>query len=67
MKTKEGDLDHPIYFSSRHLSQSGHEGIAMLCALHKFLHYLFVVHFNFFSDQSTLNYLVSKPILEGHI
>jgi hypothetical protein len=70
----EGNLDHPIYFSSRKLSQDEHnyttterEGLAMVYALQKFRHYLLGSHFKFFTDHSSLKYLVNKPMLEGHI
>jgi hypothetical protein len=69
-----GDLDHPIAFASRKLSESEHnyntterEGLAMACALQKFRHYLLGKHFNMFTDHSTLKYLVNKPVLGGRI
>jgi hypothetical protein len=43
------------------------EGLAMIYALQKFRHYLLGSHFNFFTDHSTLKYLVNKPMLEGRI
>jgi hypothetical protein len=64
----------PIYFSSRNISQAEHnyttterEGLAMVYALQKFRHYLLGGHFKFFTDHSTLKYLVNKPVLEGRI
>lgn len=43
----EGNIDHPIYFPSRKLSNveknyttTEHEGLAMVYALHKFRYYL---------------------------
>jgi hypothetical protein len=64
----EGNLDHPIYFSSHKLSQDEHnytttkrEGLAMVYALQKFRHYLLGSHFKFFTDHSALKYLVNKP------
>ena len=57
----EGNMDHPIYFSSRKLSQDEHnnttterEGLAMIYALQKFRHYLLGSHFKFFTGHSTL-------------
>jgi hypothetical protein len=70
----EGNMDHPIYFSSRKLSQDEHnyttterEGFSMIYALQKFRHYLLGSHFKFFTDHSALKYLVNKPVLEGRI
>jgi hypothetical protein len=70
----EGNLDHPIYFASRNLSQAKcnyttteREGLEMVYALKKFRHYLLGGHFKFFIDHSTLKYLVNKPVLEGRI
>jgi hypothetical protein len=70
----EGNMDHPIYFSIRKIFQAKHnyttierEGLAMIYALQKFRHYLLGSHFKFFTDHSTLKYLVNKTILEGRI
>jgi hypothetical protein len=70
----EGDIDHPIYFASRKLSESEknyntteREGLAMVYALQKFRHYLLGQHFKMFTDHSTLKYLVNKPVLGGRI
>jgi hypothetical protein len=69
-----GDLDHPIVFASRKLSDSEQnyntterEGLAMVYALQKFRHYLLGKHFKMFIDHSTLKYLVNKPVLGGRI
>jgi hypothetical protein len=43
------------------------EGMEMVYALHKFIHYLLGKHFNMFTDHSTLKYLVNKPVLGGRI
>ena len=68
------DLDHPIAFASIKLSKSEHnyntierEGLAMVCALQKFRHYLLGKHFKMFTDHSTLKYLVNKPVLGARI
>jgi hypothetical protein len=71
----EGDIDHPISFSSIKLSESKQncnttemEGMAMVYALHKFRHYLLGQHFKMFIDHSTLKYLVNKLVLgEGSV
>jgi hypothetical protein len=49
----EGDIDNPIAFTSRKLSDSKHnyntterEGLTMVCALQKFRNYLLGQHFN---------------------
>jgi hypothetical protein len=55
----EGNIDHPIYFSSRKLSDAKNnymttecEGLAMVYALQKFFHYLLGSTFKFFTDHS---------------
>ena len=54
----EGGLDHPIAFASRKLSSVEHnytttekERLALVYALHKFIHYLLGVHFKMFIDH----------------
>jgi hypothetical protein len=68
------DLDHPIAFARRKLSESQQnyntterEGLAMVYALQKFRHYLLGKHFKMFRDHSTLKYLVNKLVLWGRI
>jgi hypothetical protein len=68
----EGDIDHPLAFSSRKLSTTEvnyttteREGLAMVYALQKFFHYLLGGHFKMFIDHSALKYLVNKPVLGG--
>jgi hypothetical protein len=70
----EGYIDHPLSFDSRKLSTTKNnyttterEGLAMVYALQKFLHYLLGGHFKMFTDHSTLKYLVNKPVLGGRI
>jgi hypothetical protein len=70
----EGNMDHPIYFSSRKISgvernytTTKRESLAMIYALQKFRHYLLGSHFNFFTHHSALKYLFNKPVLEGII
>jgi hypothetical protein len=70
----EGNLDHPIYFSSRNLSQSERkyttikrEGLAMVYALQKFRNYMLGGQFKIFIDHYTSKYLVYKDVLEGRI
>jgi hypothetical protein len=69
-----GNLDHPITFASRELSyleqnynMTEREGLAMVYALHKYIHYLLGKHFKMFTDHSTLKDLVNKPVLGGRI
>jgi hypothetical protein len=57
----DGAMDHPIFFSSKKLSQAKHnftttkrEGLAMVYALQKFINYLLGSHFKFLFDHSTL-------------
>jgi hypothetical protein len=68
------DLDHPIAFARRKLSEleqnyntTEREGLAMVYALQKFMHYLLGKHFNMFTDHSSLKYLVNKLVLGGRI
>lgn len=69
-----GDIDHPIEFASRKLSNvennysaTEREGLAMVYALEKFRHYYLGAHFNMFTDHSMLKYLVNNSILGGNI
>jgi hypothetical protein len=72
VQPRAGDLDHPIAFASRKLSDSKHnynttkrEGLAMVYALSKFIHYLLGKHFKMFTDDSALKYLDNKSVLGG--
>jgi len=67
-------LDQPIAFENRKLSNSKpnynteeREGLAMVYALQKYIHYLLGKHFKMFTDHSALKYLVNKPVLVGRI
>jgi hypothetical protein len=69
-----GDIDHPLAFASRKLSTAEinyttteREGLAMVYALQKFLHYLLGGHFKMFTDHSMLKYMVNKIVLGGRI
>ena len=71
---REGDIDHPLSFSSRNISTieinyttTEREGLARVYALQKFHHYLVGGHFKMFIDHSTLKYIVKKPVLGGRI
>ena len=51
---EEGNIDHPVYFSSRNISQdecnyttTKREGLAMVYALLKFRHYFLGSHLEF--------------------
>jgi hypothetical protein len=68
----EGDIDHPLAFSSIKLSTTEinytttkREGLSMVYALQKFRHYLLGGHFKMFTDHSMLKYLVNKLVLGG--
>jgi hypothetical protein len=70
----DGDIDHPISFESRNYQQqkknyttTEHEGLAMVYALQKFRHYILGSRFKMYTYQSTLRYLVNKPVLGGRI
>jgi len=63
-------LNHPIAFASHRLSKveknystNEREGLAMVYALQKFLHYLLGGHFKMYTDHSALKCLVNKPML----
>jgi len=71
---REGDIDHPLSFSSKKLSIAEinytaieREGLAMVYVLQKFRHYLLGGHFKMFIDHSVLKYLVNKLVLGGII
>ena len=74
MQPGEGDMDHPIAFASRKLSfaernymTTERKGLVMVYALPKFRHYLLGGHFKMFTNHSSLNYLVNKPVLGRNI
>jgi hypothetical protein len=69
-----GELDHPIAFASRKLSDSENnyntteqEGMEMVYALQKFRNYLLGKHFKMFTNHLALKYLVNKSVLGGRI
>ena len=43
------------------------EGLTMVYGLQKLHHYLLGGHFQMFTDNSTLKYMVNKPLLGGNI
>ena len=74
MQPGQGTIDHPIAFASIKLSTVEknyttieREGLAMVYALQKFIHYLLGGHFKMYTDDSALKYLVNKPMLGGNI
>jgi hypothetical protein len=71
---EEYDIDHPIAFARRKLSNSKQkyntterEGLVMVYALQKYKHYLLGKHLKMFTDHSAMRYLVNKPVLGGRI
>ena len=73
-QASEGELDHPIAFTSRKLSKveknysmTEREGLAMVYALQKFGHYLLGRHFKMYTDHSALKHLVNKLVLGGNM
>jgi hypothetical protein len=71
---REGEIDHPILFSSRKLSTveknyttTEMEVLEMVYALQNFKHYLLGSHFKMYVDHSALRDLVNKPVLGGRI
>jgi hypothetical protein len=74
VQSRTWDLDHPIAFASRKLSDYEknyntieREFLAMVYSLHKFMHYLLGKKIKMFIDHSALKYLVNKPMLGGRI
>lgn len=70
----EGDIDHPISFTSRKLSKAERnysttecEGLAMVYVLPKFRHHLLDSHFKMYTNHSELRYLGNKTLLGGKI
>jgi len=70
----EGEIDHPIVFSSQNLSTTKinytiteREGLAMVYVLQKYRHYLLGGHFQMYTYHFSLRYLVKKPVLGGRI
>jgi hypothetical protein len=68
------DLDHPIAFTRKKLSDSEQnyntierEGLAMVYELKKFRHYFLGNHFKMFTDYPSLIYLVNKRVFGGRI
>jgi hypothetical protein len=68
----EGHIDHPIFFTSRKLSIAEknyttieQEVLETVYVLQKFKHYLLGSHFNMYTKQFSLKYLVNKPVLGG--
>jgi len=70
----EGDIDHPISFARKKLSDSEQnyniterEGLTMMYALQKFRHYLLRKYFKMFRDHYVLRYLFNMQVLGGII
>jgi hypothetical protein len=68
------ELYHPIAFASRKLLEleknyntTEREGLAMVYALQKFIHYVLGKHFKMFTNHSALKYLDNKIVLGGTI
>ncbi|MCO5575778.1 hypothetical protein L7F22_029583 [Adiantum nelumboides] len=70
----EGEVDFPIYFASRRLSQAEQvyttterEALGMVFAIQKFRHYLLGHFFVFYVDHQALLYLINKVVIQGQI
>ena len=70
----EGSIDNPIAFARRKLSivektytTKEREGLAMVYALQKFIHYLLGGHFKMYTNHSALKYLVNKLVVFGGV
>lgn len=71
---REGNIDHPIYFSIWKISNTKHKyttskckALAMVYSLKKHWHYLLGGNFKIFTNHSALKYIVNKPMIEGII
>ena len=71
-QVSEGELDHPIAFTSRKLLKNENnyltmkrKGFTMVYKLQKFRHYLLGRHFRMYTDHYALKYLVNNVVLEG--
>ena len=69
---REGNIDHPISFSSNKFFDVEKNYIAvekkyleMVYALKKFKHYLLGFHLKLFTNNTTLFSLVNKPMFGG--
>lgn len=69
---REGEIDHPITFIRRKLSEAKNnysttkcEGLAMVYALQKFRHYLLGVDCKMYTYHFDLKYLVKNIVLGG--
>jgi hypothetical protein len=70
----EGDIDHPIDFASRKLfiveknyTTTEQEGLEMVYALQKFIHYLLGSLFKMYRNHYALKYLLNKLVLGERI
>lgn len=70
----EGEINHPMAFSNIKLSTAEknyttteREGLAMIYALQRYIHYLLGIHFKMYTYHFALRYLVNKPMLGGRI
>jgi len=73
-QSREGEMDHPIAFSSRKLSKAEknystieHKGLTMVYALQKLRHYLLGGNFKMYTGHSALRYFINKLVLVGKI
>ena len=53
--------------TEKNYTMTEREGLTMVYALHKFKHYLLGGHFKMYIENSTLKYLINKPVLGGDI
>lgn len=74
MQIGEGNLDHPIYFTSRKIStmENNHtnveyEALTIVYSLQNFKHYFLGGPFKFFTNNFYLKYLVNEIVLKGRI
>jgi hypothetical protein len=74
MQSGAWELDHPIAFARRKLSESEknyntteRERLIMVYALQKFRYYLMGKHFNMFTNHFALKYLANKTMFGGRI
>ena len=56
---------HILSKAEKNYSTTKREGLAMMCAIQKYRHYLLGGNFKMYTDHSALKYLVNKPLLGG--
>ena len=71
---KEGQAPYAIYFISKNLTPfelnytaNEKEFLAVVYSINKFLHYIIGYEFFVHIDQSSIKFLMNKPIINGRV